>query len=177
MRSKKEPEGIRKELEDLAPGLAQLKANEKLPDIPVHYFEELPDQVFQRIRAAQAAPAHRHEGRWWPQLWQLIRQVFAQPAYAVGLAGLALVVIALGVLHRAHNSAAGDAVALSDEDILKYIDYHIDDFDLGLLMEGDDQGYLEEEEAALPAEDSLEQGDLEDYLEELLDEVGLEELL
>lgn len=169
MGSKEEQKRIRQELKDLAPGLAQLKTNEKPPDIPAHYYEQLPDQIFQRIREAQAESVPRLERGLPQQFLQQIRLIFSQPAYAMAFAGLAVVIIALAVLLRDETGGSVDATALSEEDIIQYIDYHIDEFDLGLLMEGADPEPFEEE--FLPGEDSLEESDLEDYLEELLDEV------
>ena len=65
--------------------------------------------------------------------------------------------------------------AMSEEGINEYINYYLDDFDLSLLAAEAAFNFPETE--LFPDEDSVEENAMQDYFEELLEDVDLEELL
>jgi hypothetical protein len=166
---------VRDELEEIAPQLARLKGVVPPVDIPDGYFDQLTEDVMQRIRTEEAAgrrtAAETPRQPWWSDLVAMLYR----PAYAMALAGVVILLVSVLVMRQTVQPEGPPELAMSDEDIHDYISYHIDEFDLGLLAEEITDRI--EEVPLLLEEDSLEDQELEDLFDELLDEVELDELL
>ncbi|PHN03896.1 hypothetical protein [Flavilitoribacter nigricans] len=176
MGNEKNKRSVREELESIAPNLARLREQNSPPEVPPGYFDQLSDEVFRRIQREEAAardvPAAPPV---WQQWWQGLSSLFQRPAYALALAGVAILLVTISVFNRSEVADTTPDIAMTDEDINDYIDYHIDDFDLDLLAEE-----MAEEPGSAPLlmeEDSLDGELMEEYFDELLDEIDLEDLL
>lgn len=160
---------IKRELADLAPKLLQLKENESRRglQVPPGYFEQLPDQIMQQLKQEKGIGTSERSS-----LFRSIsRRLHYLPAAA---AALLLLVVVVAILKPVFFSGQSDLASLSTEEIDQYIYNHIDEFDLGLLIESEEdpelwlspQDYLFED---LPTEERI--------IDELLDEISWEELL
>lgn len=173
MSKEKQERSVREELEALAPGLSRLRAQEMFPEPPVGYFDRLPDEVWQRIRREDVREASGSAA-----FWSRVRRLkpapgFRSVAYAAA-ATIAILLISLALFTGRQHAGGTEELSLSASDINEYIEYHIDDFDLRLLAE---EAAGDEEEELLKAEDSLRDGAIENYLDEIIDDLELEELL
>lgn len=175
MGKEKNKRSVREELEVISPQLARLKEQVPPVDIPADYFDQLSDNVMRQIREEAAATRKPAPESPWQAWWSALLSIFQQPAYALALASVVIVLVIVLVLRPDNQSQTGMELTMSDEDINDYINYHIDDFDLGLLAEeaADDP----EELPLLMEEEELEKGAMDEYFDELLDEIDLEELL
>lgn len=159
----KQQDEVRKELESLSPRLLRLKEQEGKASfrVPPNYFRDLPDEVMRRIEreeTSRSAPRRirRHLGY----------------VLAVAATGL-LVIIAAALLRQTSASPSPELVALSEEEISRYINAHIDAFDLDLLVE-----WEEGADNWLPADELYsDEENAEEWMDELLDEIEWEELL
>lgn len=174
MGNQEKARAIRDELESLAPNLARMKEAESKVDIPEGYFDQLSTTVFDRLRdEAVARPAEN--ASWWNRLWAEIAVWWLQPSYAGALLGLAILLVGTVIfLDRQPEATAGEIV-LSEKDVNDYINFHIDEFDLSLLAE--ESAEQSGESMIFSEEDPLRAEEMEDYLDEWLDEIELDELL
>lgn len=174
MEEQKEHKYVQQELEALSPTLARLKSAEKPVAAPAYYFELLTGQVLDRIRqqeeATQGIRFHRPL-----TIWGKLSDLFRQPAYGLALAALLLLLLALPLWLLQAGPGQSNALTLSEEEINTYIDQYLDDFDLGLLVEEAD--WNEPGTEVFTEEDSLREEEMQDFFDELLDDVYLEELL
>lgn len=175
MGNEKNKRSVREELEVISPQLARLKEQVPPVDIPTGYFDQLSDNVMRQIREEAAItrkPVTESPRQPW---WSVLFNTFQQPAYALALASVVILLVSVLVLRPDNQAQTGIELTMSEEDINDYINYHIDDFDLGLLAEeaADDP----EEELLFMEEEELEKGAMDEYFDELLDEIDLEELL
>lgn len=175
MGKEKNKRSVREELELISPQLARLKEQVPPVDIPNGYFDQLSDNVLQQIREERSIarkPAAEASGQQW---WAPLLRLFQQPAYAMALASVVLILVSVLVLRPDDQRRNEVELTMSDEDINDYINYHIDDFDLGLLAE---EAADELEGMPLILENTnLDKGEMDEYFDELLDELDLEELL
>lgn len=177
MGNKERRRAVLEELESIAPKLAEVKKTVPPVNTPPHYFEALSADIFRRIREEETRPSVRKN---WLERCRLLGQealgFLFRPSYALALGSVAILLIGAFVffLNQASPSTSTEIV-LSDSDINEYLEAYIDDFELGLLAE-EVPGNSEEVEM-FPAGDSLEEDLLEDYFDELLDDLELEELL
>lgn len=172
---KDERQHIEEELESLAPGLARFRKSEAPLEAPPGYFDQLSGEVWKKWQAPEApsvAGNPKRRQQWLPH-WLA---EFWRPGYAYALAGVALVVIGLSVFFRQDASDPSlSGMTLSAEEIESYIYANLDEFDLSLLAE-ESLPELPENEP-VPEGDSLQETELDEYFDELLDEIELEELL
>lgn len=169
-----EKEKIKKELDDLSPLLSKLKQDSDNPfGVPNHYFESLQDEVLRQVSVEQVDVQVVEPGpSWLDRLVEQLQWLF-QPRYAMAMATVAILIVAGIFFFRGETSSPGLALQdLSEEDITDYISSNIEDFEVDLLVEamGD-----EIDPALLPKPD-LEDAELEEYLDEIIDEIDLEEL-
>ncbi|MEL6864366.1 MAG: hypothetical protein AAFP19_08105 [Bacteroidota bacterium] len=169
-------EDSRKELEEISPFLANLKKEQPFK-VTKNYFEQLPDQVLDRVQTTQKEAQAPAGPNWLDQLAQSLA-LLLQPRYALSLATVALVIVATVFMLRSADPSMSTVVAeekgeLSEEVIQDYIAANIEDFEADLLWEMS-QG------EALSDFDELEGEDLAPYIDEIIDDLDdsdLEELL
>ncbi len=117
----KKDKNILKELEELAPRLSKLK-KEQADDVPHHYFEALPEKIFDKIRKEEEKiPAWR--------VW--LAQAF-QPKLRVAYAIAAAVVLGLFIMNSQNvnpESLEMQFAELSEQDLNNYVLANLEDFD------------------------------------------------
>ncbi len=173
----KNKEDIRKELDGLAsPLLSGLKDRGEGFSTPENYFQALPDELWQRIQIEvsrrQVAPAPTP---WWTPLREFFESLL-QPRYALALAGVAAVIAVAIFLFRPNTSENNQVLAgVSAEEAAQYVADNIDEFDMALLMElavAENEQTREEP----PTESTGNEDSLDQYYEELIDELDLEDI-
>lgn len=170
---KKEPKkAIRDELKAIAPQLAKWKDQSAPVDIPTGYFDQLADDVFQKIREEETVrnPAPMAPRQPW---WMVLQGFFQRPAYA--LAGVLILLVSIAVFQFRGQPEVAPNLTMSEEDINDYINFHIDDFDLSLLAEETQE--VSPERPLIIEGDSLDKEAMDEYFDEWLDEIELEDLL
>jgi hypothetical protein len=153
---KKDTDSLRKELEQEAPFLAGLKDKPDGLSTPEGYFGQLRQDVLSRIEAEKALPAGKTRPLW-PRL--------AIAASVVALIGAVL------FLFRPAPSAPEPAVALTAEEVHQYIADNIDEFDLELLLP-----YATASQGSWMENADFDDPAMQQYMNELLDEIDLETL-
>lgn len=141
---KKDADALKKELEELAPTLAQLRKNPQPAQVPEGYFNELAEAVRDRARARP------------------VRRFFY--ARLLAAASILLLAGALLFLLRPHPPEAPEAAfaAFSMEEMEAYVSDRMDYIDLDLIM-------LHASEGATPG--PSESSDYEQYLPGILDDL------
>lgn len=159
---------VKKELEDIAPFLAELKARKKESkddSIPEGYFEDFRANFFEQLKAeTEEAPI---------QSAKLISLSWRSIAVAASVAVLVISFLASNTFFNADDQANGFA-DLSMEDMYNYLDDNIEEFEMDELAtivlenEVDDFGIIDVDEDFID----------EEYLEdEFLDDFDYEDLL
>ena len=167
-----EQKNIQEELQELAPNLAKLREVEKPLEVPVHYFDQLSTDLLEKVRKEQSSTSTTKD---FQPFWEKLLQTLLQPKYAMAFAGVAILIIGLFLFSTNNIETPHHAITLSDQEISNYIELHIDDFDLNLLAE---ESSIDEEGSELFIEEGyLEDDEVDNYFDELLDEVDLEDLL
>ncbi len=172
---------IQEELEELSPLLASLKKEEKQwEDVPVNYFDNLEDEVWNKITPPQKEvnTATTHSASWPDQIIVFIQSLF-QPSYALALASVVVLIAAFFWLqtNTSENSdqmADGSEIEIQElalEDIQMYVDANIDDIEESDLYE-----ILDENVTLDGLFQNSEDADLDEYLDELLEDTDLETL-
>ena len=170
-----ENKDIKKELEDLSPMLSKMREQKENPfQVPPNYFQSMQNEVFRQIASEQKTPEQVTAPNWVDQLIGQL-QWLLQPRYAMALATVAVLLIA-GIFYlQPTANLPSTEVALNDlteDDITTYISSHIEDFDATLLVEA----IPEEEDASLLPTPELEDEEIEEYLQDIIDDIDLEEL-
>jgi hypothetical protein len=139
---KKDADALKKELEELAPTLAQLRKNPQPAQVPEGYFDDLAGAVLDRARP--------------------VRRLFY--ARLLAAASVLLLAGALLFLFRPNPPAAPEAAfaAFSMEEMEAYVSDRMDYIDLDLIM-------LHASEGATPG--PSESSDYEQYLPGILDDL------
>lgn len=162
----KEKEAIRKELEELAPGLSRIGRKQPFHTPPT-YFRELPDEILEKV----------HEQRPSSRLLTWLEGLFGTPArLAWQLATVAvLVVVGFWAYHHSRDTIDYNYPTIADlsiEEVELYVDNHIDEFDVDILLEESNLEYTDVPLLILDSNDVIE----DEYLEEILDDLDLEDL-
>jgi hypothetical protein len=147
---KKDTDSLRKELEQEAPFLSGLKDKPDGLSTPDGYFSQLRQDVLSRIEAGKTRSL-------WPPL--------TIAASVVALIGAAL------FLFRPAPPAPEPAVALTAEEVHRYIADNIDEFDLELLLP-----YATASQGSWMEDADFDDPAMQQYMDELLDEIDLETL-
>ena len=156
---KKDSDDLRKELEKEAPFLAGLKEKPDGFTVPEGYFNQLQQAVLSKV-AAERNPAPRKVVWLWPR--------FAAAASVVAATGLAI------FLFLPDKPATDlDSTALSAEEVHQYITQNIDDFELDLIIRF---AAADETTGGLFEGADLDDPQIQQYMEELLDDIDLETL-
>jgi hypothetical protein len=153
---------VEQELEQLSPLLLRLKQQDGQDTVPEGYFEELPENILKLVNNRPEASSHSI-ARVRP-LW--VR--FAAAASVVLILGAAFFFLQ----NDAVRSTSEVAIDLSSQEVESYIQANLEEFELDLLVEY----------AAKTApssfnnlfEEEFENGDLDQYMDELIDAVDLE---
>lgn len=167
-------DNIKKELQELSPLLSNLK-EQKMPfQVPKGYFDTLQDDVWIRIQAEQALPQKANQtqaSKWASTLsaWQ----VLLSPRLGLTFATLAVVITA-GIFWFS-NQAQEDKnplAALTANEAAAYIQENIHEFDTDLLIEAS----ATYPDLNVMLENNLDENEIEQYLQEVIDELDDESL-
>ncbi|MBK7408543.1 MAG: hypothetical protein IPJ40_11090 [Saprospirales bacterium] len=156
---KKDTDALRKELEKEAPFLARLKEKPGGMTVPEGYFDQLQQEVLKRAATENQRPSRRVF-----QLW---------PRMAVAASFVAAIGLSIFLFQPDHPAANQESLAISAEEVDQYISQHIDDFDLDMLIQ---YASVSENEGGLFNDATLDDPQLQQYMEELLDDIDLETL-
>ena len=164
---------IRKELNDLAPKLANLKKDNPFK-VPDYYFQGLPDKLLERAKAEPVPLTERIEAA----LNGFFSRIF-QPRYAVTFATcLVVVAVSIGYLKNRETATVPGAQfsvqfsKLSTEAIDTYILNNFDDYEL-VAFNGNGANATPAAETMIPADMTTEE--LNDYLNETIENQIIEE--
>lgn len=166
----------REELDGFSPFLKKMKDRDEGFKVPPDYFKSLPDEVMKK--AAPERPANRT----WADALAALVQRYWQPGYALALATAAvLVVAAVCMLNKDKKTEAPWPVAqallneIPDETLQHYISDNIGDFDKALILETHFAG---KEAGLVPKFDPVpSDGELDQYLDEIIEAIDLDDLL
>lgn len=178
MRKENKKAGIQKELEQIAPRLAQLSQRVPKDDVPPRYFRELPDSLWQRIQEEELS-----ERKAWSFRLPGILSSFRQRPVAIGLVAIALLLIGVWIFRdtsRSYWMAQQDGqlpqlTEIPDEVLYDYILEHIASYNTADFADFEQAVPLNNllpissDEAAL---DDM----IDEYLEQL-DDMNFKELL
>lgn len=173
----KNQDDIQKELQELSPLLAKLKAKEQKPEVPENYFQSLPNQVWEQIKLQPAPQRPVAPPSAWERLLKGL-QVLLQPRVVVSLATFAVLITA-GIYFLnfgANTSKLTGNQELTAEEITAYINDNLSQFDTEILMNATSD--LSDNSILPASEFSEEEMDL--MMEEIikdLDTKALEEML
>ena len=168
MNRKKE---IKDELKDIAPFLSKI---DKKPGfkVPHNYFEQLPDEIMKGLELKTKQQPERTIS-WWEQSLQVFLTAF-QPRVVMALASIALIIGSFFYLNQTENSSESNIAA---DQYLAYINDNIDDFDEEMILELSMNDNIELDDFS---NTTIDEQALDDYLEEVIDELddsSIEDLL
>ncbi len=164
----KKKDEIREELNELSPLLARMKKENSFK-VPRNYFESLPDKVMEQV-CPQPQTQQAPQIGWLDRLLENLA-VLLQPRYAVGLATIAILIVA-GVFYL--QKPGVDQPGGFDSPLAQYISDNIDEFDAEMIYELTASGLNGNDtfdETTDPSDEYLDE-----YIDEL-DDSDLEELL
>ena len=156
---KKDTDALRKELEKEAPFLAQLKDKPDGMTVPDGYFDQLPQEVLKRVAAGNQRPSRKIF-----QLW---------PRMAAAASFVAAIGLSIFLFQPNHQAADQESLPISAAEVDQYVSRHIDDFDLDMLIQF---AATAENEGGLFNDATLDDPELQQYMEELLDDIDLHTL-
>jgi hypothetical protein len=176
--SMEQKDELRKELEELSPFLAKRKGESDGFTVPKYYFHNLPDEILRQVQPTARLEPVRSSGSTW---LQNAVQRFWQPRYALAFASLVAIVIATVWLLKPDDLPNAAITSLDvriedlpDEAIHHYLSANPDDIENELIIESQ---YAELEgkplESVAPKPQTEE---LEEYLDEVIDEIEVEDL-
>lgn len=172
----KNQEELNKELSELSPFLQELKLKDDGLRVPAYYFDNLSDEVWQRLQEeSQLKPQTQPRPAppaWWAQ-WRQLWNMLLQPQYGLSLASVAvLVCVAIFLLRPAQVETP--LAQITAEEASQYVTSNIDEFDMAMLEELSAKAEAEEKSAATSP--SPNDSVMDQYLEEIIDEIDLEDL-
>lgn len=162
-------EEINKELQEIAPLLSSLKKPDR-PEVPVMYFEGFADRL---IRQMDISPSQKVIPVKKENLLDKIWWFFAQPKYALSVAGSIVLIIAFVFMLPVKSDTSQLALNISQEEAGVYISQHIDQFDMKTLIDEN----LTETDVNTLMEEVLPQEDLDQIINEDIDNLNIEDLL
>ena len=161
---------IQDELNELSPALAKLDKQEGF-EVPPRYFEKLSDEVLQKIKTNPVLETKQQIPNWqqsvlnvWAAIWQ--------PRVAIGLAAIAMFVVATTFFFNNQSKSTGlaDIGSISDEELSLFIQENFDEFDAALLANVNDLP----EGAIIPS--NIDDEILNEYYEQVIDEIDVNDL-
>lgn len=173
-----EKDKIREELESLSPRLLKMKESGRPAfRVPEGYFGELPGDVLRRIRAEEGLTGREQPAAPSGLPWRVWLQGLLRSRYAAGMA-MAAVLLALGVYwFWPQAAAAGPEEALagvSEAEAAAYITENIGEFELELMLEA--SMVDAEDMPAVEVLPDIREEDIDRYLDEFIEDIGLDEL-
>lgn len=161
----REKEKIKQELEEIAPFLAKIKAQDQDNGfrVPPDYFKQLTANVLEKVEqeAADHSSKSTYPWTWGQALWN----AFWRPQLAYAFATIAcLLCIGLWLFKPVETQPD---LAFNKEELEAYVIANINDFDTDLLMEA----YSEASMDALDAAEMEGSALMEDSLEEIIQQM------
>jgi hypothetical protein len=165
---------IQDELEKLAPALSKLKKKE-LFDLPEGYFSQLPIDILNEIDFANDKTVIEPvsistSSNWLDQLRERLA-IFFQPKMAVGFAMITLLAIASFFILDDESMPVPQIADLTSDELESYVKANIDDFEEQELL-----NILGNEERISWIGMEIDDGDLDEYLEEIIDDIDASDL-
>ncbi len=166
---------IKKELEEIAPFLNDIKKEKSGFQVPDNYFKEMQNQVIQQLNES---PAEKHSN---PSVFLVIKEnsiqtirLLAQPRYALRAASFVLVLTVAAIFYfqlADRNNPNEFLTDISAEDMYEYVNENIDEFELEEIME-----YAEVEGEEFYESFDTKDIELDNYIDEIIDDFDIEEL-
>ncbi|MBI1226151.1 MAG: hypothetical protein GC192_13025 [Bacteroidetes bacterium] len=177
---------IRDELEN-SPFLRKMKERQTEGfQVPNNYFRHLPNEVMHKVK--EPLPAPTPQLSWQERIGQFF-QGLLQPGFALALASVVVLVVAGVIFFKDKNTTiAQPAVAevkledISDEELFAYVSDNINDYNHEQVLEatGDKIPELKPKtkQPSLPKikAPKPETKEIEEYLDQSIDEIDLEDL-
>ena len=167
---------IKKELEELSPFLAQFQTRNSGFRTPENYFDGLPGAIMRKIKAEEqtAFEAPKPTPGWLELLLAQIQQFFL-PRYALALATVAIVIVALVWTLNSGPGQSDQNLAWNDiptEEIDGYIADNLQDFEVDLLMEF----APDLERQSVLQGSKIQEEAIDAYLDEIIEDLDIEDL-
>ncbi len=165
---KERKDDIQKELREISPFLADLKKTEGGFKVPKDYFEQLPEQIMERVqpgRTVTTEPAAQPS--WWDRTLNSLA-LLLQPRYATALAAIALLLVAVWIWQKPSPSTP-ELASNNNDSLMEFIEDNIDEYEADYLISVIETGDDNEEETTVTP--------LLDVIIDDLDDTELEELL
>ncbi|MEL7124017.1 MAG: hypothetical protein AAFO07_31555, partial [Bacteroidota bacterium] len=159
------------ELAEKSSFLHEIKKQSSPFKVPDGYFNQLPDQIMNQIKAERKeAPV---QPNWLEQLIQQL-QVVLQPRPALALASMLLIVlVAWLVIDRPNATESSvDFASLSQDEIESYIYSNIDQFNEVIIEEVANN----DEELQLIPSPQIQEDELNDYIQDELEDLDIGEI-
>jgi hypothetical protein len=173
---KRDSEEVKKELEELAPGLNRLKAKGDGFKVPANYFRKLPDEVIQQLPFSKK----RDRISLWQKAEEWVAHLF-QPQMRLAIAAVLILVLAGWWIFSPSLNGGEQSTPLAFEEVTAneaaaYLTENVDELDEDLLMElvsstPSLNEFLEIELEAMEGEQ------LDDMVDEFFDDLEIEDLL
>ena len=173
MKNKKE---VKEELQHLSPFLSDLKKENPFK-VPQQYFEQLPDELMNRVRKDRLRSSDKTKVSWLDQFLNELVRIFS-PRLVAGFATCVLLLAAgFFFLRQEQNPAEQEFLAgVSNEEIQQYLSDNIDDIDDEMLIEMS----LSHHNVDVLGPIDLKEEEMEEFIEDFMDDIDdetLEELL
>ncbi len=161
---------IRKELEDIAPRLSELKKEQEGFRVPENYFGQMQQEVLERINAGKELSVVHSNTR--------IIPLFRQTRFWLKVAGFALVLAAATYWFLPDEDSRTNAylAGFTPEEATEYVQNNFDEFDLDVMLEVAQLDPVELFPAQNAADNNLPLKDIDQYIDEIIDDFDLEEL-
>jgi len=167
----KERNNLEEELREITPFLSTMKKEGDGFKVPENYFKNLPDEIIGQLPAdnQNVIVKEGRSGNWFTELLNSINWLL-QPRLAMAFGSVLLLVFA-GLFLLNSPSELEQNISLSDislEELEMYFEENIDEYDTGILVEGNE---------ILLDNELGNDDDLNRFFEGIIEESELEDLL
>ncbi len=175
---KKRKQEVRDELSSLSPFLNKMKDEETPFKVPDQYFQQLPDQIIDRLKSEGAWEEEPSSSWSFNEFFQKLADrlaVLLQPRMAMALASVLVIVVVAWFLMRQNQSSSNGALdfaVLSAEEIQFYIEANMDDFDEETVM----QVAQDDSDIKLIPPTGIDSEELDRLLDQVIDDMDTQEL-
>lgn len=163
---------IRKELEDFAPVLSDLKDKNEGFRIPENYFEKMQDEVMNKINSDADLKVGHREARTIP--------LFGRSRVWLKVAGFALVLTVAAYFlipgFSSDGTENGYLTGLTPDEATEYVSNNLDDFELEEMLEVAQVDPAELFSTQPSSEINTQEQIMEEYIDDILDDFDLDEL-
>lgn len=165
---------IQDELEKLAPSLSKLK-KEDVSGVPENYFSQLPEQILNQIdfsknKTIAETVSISRSSSWLDQLTERLA-IFFQPNMAIGFAMMMMLGVATVFTLNDRSGSDTTVADLTSNELENYVKANIDDFEVQELL-----NLLGNEEEVSWTEIEIGEENLDEYLEEIIDDLDASDL-